>query len=131
MPGLEPRTVLSRAQESGLAVLASDVQGDATLERAGSIQKLQIQSVMCVPLGRPVEGMIYVDHRAKIRSFAKDDLEFLTAIALYASLVLRHARAVRAALKKVGGGERAVETGLLAVDADRALLEELAGLALR
>ena len=86
------RTVLRRAQESGLAVLASDVQGDETFERVGSIQKLKIQSVMCVPLGRPVEGMIYVDHRAKTRSFAKDDLEFLTAIALYASLVLRHAR---------------------------------------
>ncbi len=52
------RTVLRRAQESGLAVLASDVQGDETFEGAGSIQKFKIQSVMCVPLGRPVEGMI-------------------------------------------------------------------------
>ena len=83
------RTVLQRARESGLGVLASDVLRDAGLERAGSVQRLQIRSVMCVPLGaQPVRGLIYVDNRKDERSFGPEDLEFLTAVAGFAALVL-------------------------------------------
>lgn len=82
-------TVLRRAQEGGLAVLASDVQRDAQFEEAGSIQRYRIRSVMCVPLGKdPVRGLIYLDNRGDQRPFGRDDLEFLTAVSLYASLLL-------------------------------------------
>jgi DNA-binding NtrC family response regulator len=82
-------TVLMRARESGLAVLALDSL--AGLEDAESVQRLRIRSVMCVPLGRkPVRGLIYVDNRV-LRPFTRDDLDFLTAVSLYASLVLERA----------------------------------------
>ncbi len=84
-------SVLHRARESGLAVLSADLQADAELGAAGSVLRYQIRSVMCVPLGRGVEGLIYVDNRAKRRPFEQEDLEFLTAIALYTSLVLERA----------------------------------------
>jgi DNA-binding NtrC family response regulator len=38
-----------------------------------------------------VRGLVYVDNRGDERPFAREDLEFLTAVSLYASLVLQHA----------------------------------------
>jgi DNA-binding NtrC family response regulator len=50
-----------------------------------------------VPLGRPPRGVLYVDNRSE-RAFSPADLEFVTALALYASLALdraeEHARSV-------------------------------------
>jgi transcriptional regulator with GAF, ATPase, and Fis domain len=94
-------TVLARAIESGLAVLASDVQKDAGFQGSESIQRFRIRSVMCVPLGsRPVHGAIYLDNRGDERAFTPDDLEFVTAISMYAALVLEraedHARTTQA-----------------------------------
>jgi transcriptional regulator with GAF, ATPase, and Fis domain len=83
-------TVLRRALGDGVAVLAEDVQQDAGFSGAQSIQRFRIRSVLCVPLGRPPRGAIYLDNRSD-RPFAPADLEFLTAVALYASLVLERA----------------------------------------
>jgi transcriptional regulator with GAF, ATPase, and Fis domain len=85
------RTVLRRAREDGLAVLAHDSQVDSRFEDAESIKRFRIRSVMCVPIGKqPVRGLVYVDNRSR-RPFTKDDLDFLTAVSLYASLVLERA----------------------------------------
>jgi transcriptional regulator with GAF, ATPase, and Fis domain len=83
------RTVLQRARTSGLAVLSSDTLRDAAFDKAGSIHRLSIRSVMCVPLRKdPVRGLVYVDIRQDRRAFTRQDLEFMTAVSLYASLVL-------------------------------------------
>jgi len=83
-------TVIRQVLDGGLAVLASDVRGNPQLEDAESIQRFRIRSVMCVPLGEPVRGLIYLDNRSA-RPFTAVDLEFLTAAARYASLVLKSA----------------------------------------
>jgi transcriptional regulator with GAF, ATPase, and Fis domain len=83
-------TVVRQVLESGLAVLASDVKGNPQLEDAESIQRFRIRSVMGVPLGEPVRGLVYLDNRSA-RPFTAADLEFLTAAARYASLVLKSA----------------------------------------
>src|SRR5207249_3472506 len=83
-------TVIRQVLDGGLAVLASDVRGNPQLEDAESIQRFRIRSVMCVPLGEPVRGLIYLDNRSA-RPFTAADLEFLTAAARYASLVLKSA----------------------------------------
>jgi DNA-binding NtrC family response regulator len=83
-------TVIRQVLDGGLAVLASDVRGTPQLEDAESIQRFRIRSVMCVPLGEPLRGLIYLDNRSA-RPFTAADLEFLTAAARYASLVLRSA----------------------------------------
>lgn len=89
------RTVLRRAHEDGLAVLAEDAE--ALFGHAESIQRLRIRSVMCVPLGRsPVRGLVYLHNRRR-RSFSREDLDFLTAVSLYASLVLERAEEYRSA----------------------------------
>jgi transcriptional regulator with GAF, ATPase, and Fis domain len=85
-------TVIRQVLDGGLAVLASDVRGNPQLEDAESIQRFRIRSVMCVPLGEPVRGLVYLDNRSA-RPFTAADLEFLTAAARYASLVLKSAEA--------------------------------------
>lgn len=82
-------TVIRQVLDGGLAVLASDVRA-TQLEEAESIQRFRIRSVMCVPLGDPRRGVIYLDNRSA-RPFTAADLEFLTAAARYASLVLERA----------------------------------------
>src|SRR5262249_9519723 len=92
-PGAPPEgwpvsgTVIRRVVDQGLAVLASDVRARPELEDAESIQRFRIRSVMSVPLGRPLRGVVYLDNRSA-RPFTAADLEFLTAAARYASLVL-------------------------------------------
>jgi DNA-binding NtrC family response regulator len=83
-------TVIRQVLDRGLAVLASDVRANPQLEEAESIQRFRIRSLLCVPLGEPVRGLVYLDNRSA-RPFTAGDLEFLTAAARYASLVLRSA----------------------------------------
>ena len=88
-------TVIREVRDKGLAILAADVQQDPRLREAESLQRFRIRSVLCVPLGRPARGVAYVANRGE-RPFTPEDLEFLTAVSLYASLVLdrteEHAR---------------------------------------
>jgi transcriptional regulator with GAF, ATPase, and Fis domain len=89
------QTVLRKVRDSGLAVLATDVGQDPDLDGAGSIHRLRVRSVLCVPLGRaPVRGLVYLDSREEHgRTFDQDDLEFLTALSVHASLILDRAYA--------------------------------------
>jgi Nif-specific regulatory protein len=80
-------SVIRHVVESGLAVLASDIRQDAQFAEAESIQRFRIRSILCVPLGAPAHGVLYLDNRSA-RPFSPADLEFLTAVSLYASLVL-------------------------------------------
>ena len=80
-------TVIRGVRDKGLAVLASDIRSDAQLSGSESLQRFRIRSVLCVPLGTPARGVIYLDNHSE-RPFTAQDLEFLTAVAVYTSLVL-------------------------------------------
>ena len=90
-------TAIKKVCETGLAVLATDVADDPELGAAASIHRLKVRSVLCVPLSaRPVRGVLYLDSREEAgRPFDRDDLEFLTALSVHASLILEHAAAHR------------------------------------
>jgi len=87
-------TVLNRVRDTGLAMLVSDVQSDPRLGESSSVEAFRIRSILCVPLGSPVRGMVYADRRGGFGGFSKADLEFLTAIAVYASLALDKAESL-------------------------------------
>jgi transcriptional regulator with GAF, ATPase, and Fis domain len=88
------QTVLRRVRDGGVAVLANHVAGDREISAAESTRRLGLRSVLCVPLRRaPVRGLIYLDSReGHGRNFERDDLEFLTALAVQASLILERLR---------------------------------------
>jgi transcriptional regulator with GAF, ATPase, and Fis domain len=94
-------SVVRHVIESGLAVLASDIRGDASFKGASSVHRFRIRSVLAVPLGpRPVRGVLYLDTQAAERAFSAEDLDFATALAVQAALVLdrveEHARTAEA-----------------------------------
>ena len=108
-------SVIRHVADAGVAVLASDIRQDAQFAEAESIQRFRIRSILCVPLGSPARGVVYLDNRSA-RPFTPADLEFLTAVALYASLVLdrteEYARASRA-LESAGDRLDALRAELL------------------
>jgi len=85
------RTVLRRTVESALALLASTDERDPTLEKTGSVHRYRIRSVLCVPVGRPVRGLLYADRRSERPPFTAEDLQFLSAISIYAASALDRA----------------------------------------
>jgi transcriptional regulator with GAF, ATPase, and Fis domain len=94
-------SVVRRVAETGLAVLASDIRGDASFKGSASVHRFRIRSVLAVPLGpRPARGVLYLDTQAAERAFSAEDLDFATALAVQAALVLdraeEHARATEA-----------------------------------
>jgi Nif-specific regulatory protein len=94
-------SVVRHVIESGLAVLASDIRGDASFKEASSVHRFRIRSVLAVPLGpRPVSGVLYLDTQAAERAFSAEDLDFATSLAVHAALVLdrveEHARTAEA-----------------------------------
>jgi transcriptional regulator with GAF, ATPase, and Fis domain len=84
-------TVLARVRETGLAVLATDAQEDERTRDAESVQRFAICSVVCVPIGSPVRGLLYIDRRYQRAPFTRHDLAFLTALTVYAGLALERA----------------------------------------
>ena len=88
-------TVIRQVRAEGVALLAADVQQDPRTREAESLQRFRIRSVICVPLGKPARGVAYAANRGD-RPFTAEDLEFLTAVSLYASLVLESAYEIRA-----------------------------------
>ncbi|HSD65658.1 MAG TPA: sigma-54-dependent Fis family transcriptional regulator [Vicinamibacteria bacterium] len=94
-------SVVRHVAETGLAVLASDIRGDASFKGSASVHRFRIRSVLAVPLGpRPARGVLYLDTQAAERAFTAEDLDFATALAVHAALVLdrveEHARTAEA-----------------------------------
>jgi hypothetical protein len=91
--------VLRKVRDTGLAVLATEVSQEAA-EPDGRAH-VKLRSVLCAPLSRtPVRGVVYLDSREGFgRTFHRDDLDFLAALSVLATLVLDRAY----------GGHRTVE----------------------
>ena len=99
-------SVLRHVRDSGQAVLASDTSLDAQFSAAESIHRFRIRSVLCVPLGRPVKGVLYADNRSE-RPFTVDDLQMVAAIGAYAGLLLERTQEYAdAAAALVESGDR-------------------------
>jgi GAF domain-containing protein len=101
--------VLRKVRETGHSVLATDVTQDAPEPLEARPPKLRLRSVLCAPLSRtPVRNLLYLDSReGRGRTYHRDDLDFLTALTVHASLILERAyalaRAKQALFDKTGG----------------------------
>jgi DNA-binding NtrC family response regulator len=87
------RTMLSRAIDTGSAILTTDAALDRDFRKARSVDLHGIRSVMCCPLRirRQPRGVIYVDNNFATGAFDQHDLEFLMALAHYAELAIQNA----------------------------------------
>ena len=88
------RTVLNSVIESEQAVVTTDAQSDPRFSGQDSVVFYNLRSIMCSPLlsrGKMI-GAIYVDNRAQIGLFTKEDLEMLKAFAVQAAIAIENAR---------------------------------------
>ena len=105
--GFSTSIALSVAQ-TGEPIITTDAQSDERFRERQSVMDLNIRSALCVPLtdrSMRVMGVIYVDTRASIVTFAREDQEFMMAFANYASIAIENA----ALLKEAAAHARAEE----------------------
>ncbi|MGQ9592222.1 MAG: sigma 54-interacting transcriptional regulator, partial [Planctomycetota bacterium] len=106
------RTVVQRTIETGEPILCENAKEDPRFMEAESIKRLELLSLICVPLrfeGASI-GALYVESKLPRSLFNETDLEFLTeftdAISPYVKAALTHeghVRAIRRLQEEVSG----------------------------
>ena len=87
------RTIIHKVHKEGAAILTVNALKDSHFEQAESVREFKIRSALCAPLlyQDVVLGVVYLDNRAAVGSFSKDDLIFLTAVCQQAGIALGNA----------------------------------------
>ena len=95
-------TVVNYALSSGEAILSDNLLDDSRFQET-SLQRMQIRSVMCVPLlDRDENGMgvIQIVTRDAERAFSEEDLDLLSNLANQAALAIENANLHGSLLKR-------------------------------
>jgi len=87
------QTIVNRAVEQCRAIMMSDANLSERLDFSASMIRMQVKSVMCVPLVSKAEicGVIYVHSISTALGFTREDLFFLTALSSPAALAIENA----------------------------------------
>jgi PAS domain-containing protein len=87
------QTIVNRAVSQCRAIMMSDANLTERLDFSASMIRMQVKSVMCVPLVSKAEicGVIYVHSLSTALGFTKEDLFFLTALSSPAALAIENA----------------------------------------
>lgn len=88
------RTIITRAAETGQAILTDNAQEDHRFSAHQSVIGYQLRSIMCAPLrarGRII-GVAYVDNRLFSGVFSQRDLDLLVAFINQAAVAIDNAR---------------------------------------
>jgi sigma-B regulation protein RsbU (phosphoserine phosphatase) len=87
------RTIVKKALEEGVGILSEDVGGDERFVGTATLLRLNLRSLLCVPLIAPDKrrlGVLQLDSSRSGMSFHGEDLELLTTIGLQVSVVLEN-----------------------------------------
>jgi PAS domain S-box-containing protein len=108
------RTVVRKAIREGKPVAISNTSYLDKIEFSDSIERMNIRSVMCVPLvyKGEVKGVVYVDIIGFPGGFSKDDVKILTALGNTAAIAFENAylyEEVRKELKERRHAERGLQ----------------------
>jgi len=96
------RTLVEKVMDERRAILSQDATRDERIPAARSISRLQIRSVMCVPLlsqDKKALGAVQLDIQDKKRKFSEDDMQILTSVASQASVSVEQAQLHREVIK--------------------------------
>lgn len=89
------KTLVRRVLESGESLLYDDAQSSGQMALSASIAEFRIRSVMCAPLINQdgnAFGLIQLDSQDRTRTFTKDDMNLLVAVANQAAVALENAK---------------------------------------
>ncbi|HET7618997.1 MAG TPA: adenylate/guanylate cyclase domain-containing protein [Vicinamibacterales bacterium] len=101
------RTVVNRAIQERVAILANDVRLDPRLSQAQSLVGSHVRSFACVPLWnqQTVIGALYVDN-PQTSQLSAADLDVLQALSSYAGVAIEQARLTSELLDETRRRER-------------------------
>lgn len=88
-------TVVRHALQTRESILSRNVLDDSRFKKSTALSKMQITSMMCVPLINQDDeglGVIQIVTRDAARAFSEDDLDLLSSLASQASLAIENAR---------------------------------------
>jgi len=87
------RTVVNRVMRERKAIMMRDTRDESKVDASSSMQLMNVQSVMCVPLisKARVRGVIYVDSVSAPHGFRTEDLSLLTALSSPAAIAIENA----------------------------------------
>jgi len=87
-------TIVKRTIKDGKPVMMSDTSRVDKIDLSDSIERMNVRSVMCVPLTYKgdIRGVIYVDSLGLPEGFRKDDLQVLTGLSNTAAIAIENAR---------------------------------------
>ena len=90
-------SVVSRVVDEGRSMMLRDAAGDDIIDHTQSVLRLDLRSIMCVPLvsSRETAGVLYVENRSRANRFTEDDLELLSIFAHQAAVALTNAELFR------------------------------------
>jgi Nif-specific regulatory protein len=91
-PGFS-RTIVHKVFREGVSLLTYNALEDESLEEAQSVKQYNIRSAICAPMlfRDKVLGVIYLDNRASVGIFQKEDLKFLMAMCHQAGIAMGNA----------------------------------------
>jgi len=91
-PGFS-RTIVHKVFREGVSLLTYNALEDENLEEAQSVKQYNIRSAICAPMlfRDKVLGVIYLDNRASVGIFQKEDLMFLMAMCHQAGIAMGNA----------------------------------------
>jgi serine phosphatase RsbU (regulator of sigma subunit)/pSer/pThr/pTyr-binding forkhead associated (FHA) protein len=87
------RTIVKKALDEGVGILSEDVGGDERFASTATLIRLNLRSLLCVPLIGPDKrrlGVLQLDSSRPGTAFHSDDLELLTTVGLQVSVVLEN-----------------------------------------
>jgi phosphoserine phosphatase RsbU/P len=95
-------TVARRVLQDGETVLYRDTGQEGGIERAESVQALNLRSIICVPLRgkQSIQGILYVDTNRPDHLYEQEDLLLTTAVGNSAGLALENAQMHQHMLEK-------------------------------
>ena len=88
------RTIVKRTIKEGQPVMMSDTRRVNKAELSDSMERMNVMSVMCVPLTYKgeVRGVVYVDSLGLPEGFRKGDLQLLAGLSNIAAIAIENAR---------------------------------------
>ncbi len=88
-------TVVRHAMQTREAILSKNVSDDSRFKQSTALSRMQIRSIMCVPMVTPENegiGVIQIVTRDEQQAFSEEDLDLLVSLASQASLAVANAR---------------------------------------
>ena len=87
------RSIVTRVAQTGEPVVTTDAQSDTRFSAEDSVVKLNLRSILCIPLKakESVIGIVYVDNRLQAGTFQPADVRALRAFADQAAVAIENA----------------------------------------